>query len=142
MSLLVRTCSTERMNASRIAARVMIALGGMVWAIMFFSAASVQRYSNLTYTFTDITKAGIHSLLPLALTVGVFVLCMFYEKLAAVVLFVGAGAVVVWGILASLEPLMWASVLVALALPMVISATLLLLAASTQRVCELEGTVV
>jgi len=139
MNLLVRTCNTERMNAARIVARVMIALGGMVWAIMFFSAASVQRYSNLTYTLADISKAGVSSLLPLALTIGVFVLCMFYEKLAAVVLFVGAGAVVVWGVIAGLEPVMWASVLVALALPMVLSAALLLLAASTQRVCELEG---
>lgn len=129
------------MNAARIVARVMIAFGGIIWAIMFFSAASVQRYSNLTYTLADISKAGINSLLPLALTIGVFVLCMFYEKLAAVVLFVGAGAVVVWGVINGLEPLMWASVLVALALPMVISAALLLLAASTQRVCELEGKV-
>ncbi len=141
MNLLVRTCNTERMNAARIVARVMIAFGGIIWAIMFFSAASVQRYSNLTYTLADISKAGINSLLPLALTIGVFVLCMFYEKLAAVVLFVGAGAVVVWGVINGLEPLMWASVLVALALPMVISAALLLLAASTQRVCELEGKV-
>ncbi len=139
MNLLVRTCNTERMNAARIVARVMIALGGMIWAIMFFSAASVQRYSNLTYTLADISKAGVSALLPLALTIGVFVLCMFYEKLAAVVLFVGAGAVVVWGVINGLEPVMWASVLVALALPMVFSAALLLLAASTQRVCELEG---
>ena len=139
MSLLVRTCSTERVNVSRILARVMIAVGGAIWAVMFFSAATVQSYSNLTYSFRDVTSAGVSSLIPLVLAIGVFVVAMFYERLAAVILFSGAAVVVVYGLVMGWEALLWASVLLALAAPMVISGALLLLAASTQRVCELEG---
>jgi len=139
MSLLVRTCSTERVNVSRLLARAMIAVGGAIWAVMFFSAASIQSYSNLTYNFSEVIAAGVSALIPLVLAVGVFVLAMFYERLAAVVLFVGAAAVVVYGVIMGWETLLWASALLALAVPMVVSGALLLLAASTQRVCELEG---
>ncbi len=139
MSLLVRTCSTERVNVSRILARVMIAVGGAIWAVMFFSAASVQSYSNLTYNFSEVTSAGVSALIPLVLTIGVFVLAMFYERLAAVILFAGAAGVVVYGLVMGWGVLLWASALLALAVPMVVSGALLLLAASTQRVCELEG---
>ena len=139
MNLLVRTCSTDRMNVSRIAARILIVAGGLLWAIMFFAQASTQRYADLTYSFREITAAGVSALLPLAITVVVFVLCLYYENLAAVVLFAGAAAVVVYGVIAGWEPLVWVSALAVLALPMVVSGALLLLAASTQRVCELEG---
>jgi hypothetical protein len=140
MSLLVRTCSTERMNASRLAARILIVLGGLVWTVMFFAASSVQRYANLSYTFNEIMKAGVSALLPLAATVAVFVLCLFYEKLTGVLLLVGAGVVALWGLVTGLAPILFVSVLAALALPMAVSGALFLLAASTQRVCELEGT--
>ena len=139
MSLLVRTCSTERVNVSRILARAMIAVGGVIWAVMFFSAASVQSYSNLTYNFSEVMSAGVSALIPLILAIGVFVLAMFYERLAALILFVGAAGVVVYGIIMGWGALLWASALLALAVPMVVSGALLLLAASTQRVCELEG---
>ncbi len=139
MSLMVRTCSTDRMNVSRIAARIFIVGGGLVWAMMYFASASVQRYANLTYSFGEVVAAGINALIPLALTIGIFVLCLFYERLAAVVLLVGAGLVAVYGVFAAWGPVLWVSAMAVLALPMVISAALLLLAASTQRVCELEG---
>jgi len=139
MSLLVRTCSTERVNVSRILARVMIAAGGAIWAVMFFSAASVQSYSNLTYNFREVTSAGVNALIPLAVAIAVFVLAMFFERLAAVILFVGAAGVVVYGVIMGWGVLLWASALLALAVPMVVAGALLLLAASTQRVCELEG---
>ena len=139
MSLLVRTCSTERVNVSRILARAMIAVGGVIWAVMFFSAASVQSYSNLTYNFSEVMSAGVSALIPLILAIGVSVLAMFYERLAALILFVGAAGVVVYGIIMGWGALLWASALLALAVPMVVSGALLLLAASTQRVCELEG---
>lgn len=139
MSLLVRTCSTERMNVSRIAVRVLIVAGGLVWAVMLFAAGTAQSYTDLAYTLEDVTAGGISAALPLVLTVAVFVLAMFYEKLAAVVLLAAAAATVVFGLLTGWDPLVWVSVLVALVLPMVVSAALLLLAASTQQVCELEG---
>ncbi len=140
MSLLVRTCSTERVNVSRIVARLLIGVGGLIWALMFFAVATPQMYSNLTYTFRDVVSAGISAIIPLLLTIGAFVLAMYFERLAAVVLLVAAAAVVVFGVFQGWGALLWVSVLFALAMPMVVAAAFLLLAATTQRVCELEGT--
>ena len=139
MDLMIRTCSTDRMNVSRIAARALIVAGGLVWAIMFFAQASTQRYANLTYSLQEVVTAGVQAIIPLVLTIGVFVLCLFYERLAALVLLLAAAAVAVYGVFAAWGPVLWVSAMSALALPMVVSAALLLLAASTQRVCELEG---
>jgi hypothetical protein len=139
MDLMVRTCSTDRVNVSRLSARILIVLGGLVWAMMFFAQASTQRYANLTYSFREVTAAGVQAIIPLALTVAVFVLCLFYERLAALVLLLAAAAVAVYGVFAAWGPVLWVSAMSVLALPMVVSAALLLLAASTQRVCELEG---
>jgi len=139
MSLLARTCSTDRMNVSRLSARILVVIGGIIWTVMVFASTTMQSYSNLTYSFTEVTSAGISALIPALLAVAVFVLAMYYEKLAAVVLFVGAGAVIVYGIITGWQMLLWASVLWSLILPMAVSGFLFLLAASTQRVCELEG---
>ena len=139
MSILVRTCSTDRLNVSRLIARILIVVGGLTWAMMFFAQASTQKYADLTYSFREVINAGVSAFIPLVLTVGVFILCMYYEKLAAIVLFLGAGAVAVFGVISGWALLIWVSVLATLALPMVVAGTMLLLAASTQRVCELEG---
>ena len=127
------------MNAARIIVRLLILAGGLVWALMLFAAGTAQSYTNLAYTLNDVSRGGISAALPLALTVGVFILAMFYEKLAAVILLAAAAAVVVFGMVTGWDPLVWVSALLALAVPMIVSAALLLLAASTQRVCELEG---
>ena len=139
MNLLVRTCSTERMNVSRLIARILIALGGLVWALMFFAVSTPEMYGNLTYTLRDVTSGGVSAILPLLFTIVVFVLAIYFERLAAIVLLVAAGIVIVYGAIAGWGALLLASAVIALVLPMVVSAGLLLLAASTQQVCELEG---
>lgn len=141
MSLLVRTCSTDRINFSRLIARGLIVIGGLMWAVMAFAQSSTQKYADLAYTFSDIVNNGVNAIIPLAITVGVFALALYYERLAAVVFFVAAAAFAVWGLVAGWETGVWVSAMLVLALPMVISGALLLLAASTQRVCELEGTI-
>jgi len=138
MSLLVRTCSTERMNVARLAARVALILGGFLWVAMAAAQTTVQKYADLTYSFNEVVNAGVSALLPAAIALGVFVLAIFYERLAAVVLLVAGGGVLAWGLIAGWETLVWVSVMVVMVLPLVISAVLLLLAAATQRVCELE----
>ncbi len=138
MSLLVRTCSTDRINLSRLAARALIILGGLMWAIMAFAQSSTQKYADLTYTFSDIVNSGLNAIIPLLITVAVFALALYYERLAAAVVLVAAAGFAIWGLVAGWETGVWVSAMVVLALPMVISGALLLLAASTQRVCELE----
>ncbi len=139
MSPLVRTCSTARLNMSRLIARALIVIGGLIWSFMFFGQATTQRYADLTYTFNDVMSAGVPALIPLALTAAVFVLALYSEQLAAAVLFAVTAGVVVWGLIAGWNIALWVSILAVLAMPMALSAALLLLAASTQKVCELEG---
>lgn len=139
MSLLVRTCSTERMNTARIAARGFLLIGALLWVIMLVAQGTVQSYSSLAYTFDEVVQAGLSALIPAAIAIGVFVLALFYERLAAVVLFAAAGVVAVWGIVAGWEAGSWVSMLLVMVMPLIVSGVLLLLAASTQKVCELEG---
>lgn len=140
MSLLVRTCSTDRINVSRLVARTLIVIGGALWAIMVFAGNTTTGYSDATLPFRQILQGGVNALIPLAVTIAIFVLSLYYERLAAVVLFAGALGFLVWGAVMRWEPNVWVSAAAFLVLPMVISGALLLLAASTQRVCELEGT--
>lgn len=138
MNLFVRTCNTERMNIARFAARVVLIIGAALWVVMLVARTTDQRYAYLTYTFGEVMAAGLNALLPLAIVIGVFVLAMFYERLAAAVLFAVAVAVVVWGAIVQWDPGVWVAMLLVMVLPLIVSAVLLLLAASTQRVCELE----
>jgi hypothetical protein len=139
MDLLGRTCSTERMNAARIAARGFVIVGGIIWFLMLFAAATAARYANLTYGFEEVVRAGIGAWAPFLVTVGVFVLSLFYERLAAVTLLVAAALTIVWGVVSGWsEAGIWATVLVVVVAPLVISAALFFLAANTQRACELE----
>jgi membrane-bound metal-dependent hydrolase YbcI (DUF457 family) len=140
MDLLGRTCNTERMNTARLIARAFVLAGGIIWAFMFFASGTAARYSNLTYTFSEVVNAGVSALVPLVLTVGVFVLAMYYERLAALVLALAALAAVVWGVAAGWnEALIWTSMVVAVILPLIISAALFMVASNTQRACELES---
>lgn len=140
MSLFVRTCSTDRINVSRLVARTFIVLGGLLWMAMVFFGRTTTGYSDATLPFRQIILGGVNALIPLAVTVIVFVLALYYERLAAVVLFVAAAAFLVYGVFMRWEPSVWVSAVAFLVLPMIVSAVLLLLAASTQRVCELQGT--
>ncbi len=49
MALLERTCKTEQMNFQRLAARIFVALGGLLWAAAAFGAS----FSYQDESFTD-----------------------------------------------------------------------------------------
>jgi hypothetical protein len=140
MDLLGRTCNTERMNVARLIARVLVAIGGLIWILMFFASDTAARYADLTYTFSEVISAGVNALLPIVVSVGVFVLALYYERLAAVILFVAAALTIVWGVVAGWsEALIWTSMLVVVTLPLVVSGALFWVAANTQKACELEA---
>lgn len=138
MDLFARTCNTERMNAERIIARAFVLIGGLIWTLMLVASSTAQKYTNLTYSFTEVMDAGISALLPLGVTVIVFALALFYERLAAAALALGSIGVVIWGISAAWETVIWGYVMFVIVAPMVVAAVLFLLAARTQQVCELE----
>ena len=140
MDLFAKTCNTERMNIARLLARIFVVVGGLVWAMMLFASETAARYADLTYTFAEVVEAGFAAILPFSIAVFVFVVGLFYERLAALLLLLAAAGTVVFGVVASWEsPVLWASVLIVVVSPLVIAAVLYLLAARTQHACELEG---
>jgi len=141
MELFAKTCSTDRMNMERLFARVFVVIGGLIWLFMLVASETAQRYSDLAYSLQDVGNAIVSAAIPFVIAAAVFVLGLFYERLTAVVLLVGAVAVIVYGFVAAWDGALWALVLGLLVAPMVIAAVLYLLAARTQQVCEMEGAV-
>ncbi len=140
MDLFARTCNTERMNIARLLARIFLVIGGLIWAMMVFASNTAAKYADLTYTLTEVIEAGFSALLPLSIAIFVFVVGLFYERLAALLLLLAAAGTVVFGFVMGWEtPLLWVNVLLVVVSPLVIAAVLFLLAARTQRICELEG---
>lgn len=133
MELLARTCNTERMNIERIAARLFVVAGGLFWVFAAFSGTHTAGILENIDRLTPIA-AG----LVLALTVGVFVLGMYFENLAAALLFAGAIGATVWGIVAGWEGGVWMMNAVVLIGPMLLAGILFLLAARMQNICAPE----
>ena len=140
MELLSRTCSYERMNMERIAARLFVVLGGIFWVFMLFGAGTGSGYSLGPVSATDVKSAVGTAAIPLAFTVLVFVLGLFYERLTALLLVLVSAAVVVYGIVASWEAGVWLFALAVLVAPMLIAAVLFWLAARMEQICKMQET--
>ncbi len=139
MELLSRTCNTDRMNVERLIARAFVIVGGLFWIVMYFGANTKQHYADLVYSAADIEKAMPSALLPLAVTIVVFVLGLFYERLTAVVLLALAAGIVAYGAIAQWNGAgLWMTILTLVVAPMVIAAMLYWLAGRMQQVCLLE----
>jgi hypothetical protein len=120
------------MNLERLGARAFVAIGGLLWA----AAAFAGLYSYLGEPFFDSAAAAF---VPLAITVIALAVGWFYEKLAALLLVLGAVGVIGWGIVASWELGMWLTMGAVMIAPMLIAALLFMLAARMQDICTLEG---
>ena len=140
MELLSRTCNTDRMNTERLIARAFVIVGGLFWIVMYFGANTKQHYADLVYSAADIEKAIPSALMPLAVTIVVFVLGLFYERLTAVLLLaLAAGIVLYGGVIAQWSGTgLWMTILTFVVAPMVIAALLYWLAGRMQQVCLLE----
>lgn len=134
MELLARTCSTERMNVERIAARAFVILGGLFWA---FAAFSGTHWTGFADDFNELTPTK--ALIVLLITAAIFVLGMFYEVLTGLLLFAGAAASIIWGLVAGWEPGVWFVMLVVLTIPMIIAGMLYMFASRMQRICTMDG---
>ena len=93
MELLARTCKTESMNFQRILARLFVLLGIVYTFYMGFGAhwAYIGQPLGVAVGYGMFFAAGL---------IIVFVLGLFYEMIAALLLLLGAVGVVVWGLLA------------------------------------------
>ena len=90
-------CNQDRLTVERIAARSFVVLGGLFWVIATFSAERVFRGGS------DLISAR-NALLPLALTVIVFVIGMFWEYAVSALLAATSAGVLAWGFYAGWEP--------------------------------------
>jgi len=132
MELLAKTCNTETMNAQRILARAFVLVGGLFWVFMSWGAA-------WAYQGAPLTEALGGALIYAAVIAVIFILGMFYEYLTALILLIGAGALVVYGIIGGWEVGVWATVFFFFILPMLIAALLYFLAARMQKICTLAA---
>jgi hypothetical protein len=131
MELLAKTCKAERMNIERLAARIFVAAGGVLWAAAAFGA-------SFTYQGESVTDSVASAFIPLGIAVVAFLIGWFYENLAAVLLLAGAVVVVAWGVISGWEPGVWMIMIAVLVAPMVIAALLYMNAARMQKICTLE----
>jgi len=144
MDFALRTRDTGQTNVQRVLARWFVVLGGLFWTAAFFGANTRANDTFLVYTLPEVERAAMFALIPLAIAVAVFVLGLFYERLAGVALLLIVSAMIAYGIVNHLnEPILWASAVTVLVAPSAIAAVLYLFAARTQefRQAKLGGAV-
>ena len=109
----------------RLLARVCVGAGGMFWMIAGFAGPYVFDNTSLAQSIR--TAAW-----PLAATVVILAIGWFYEQLAAVLLTAASGAVLVWGVIYGWEPGLWVVMVLVLMGPMLLAATLFMLASHAE----------
>ncbi|MDO8915591.1 MAG: hypothetical protein Q7W16_05865 [Coriobacteriia bacterium] len=133
MNLLVRTCNYGRMNIQRVIARAVVAAG-----ILVTGAAVVGAFAEIGYTARTPLEYAEQAAVPLAIAIVVFLVGLWFEVLAALILMVGAVAMIVWGFLAGWDAALWGAMVVFVIGPMIVSGMLYLMASQEQKVCDLE----
>jgi hypothetical protein len=112
----------EIKNVERIFARGFTVLGGLFWIGMAFAGPYVYGGQSVLTAFQT-------AIYPLAFTVGVLILGWFYERLAALILALGAMGTIAWGLIwGGWEPFVWGIMIAFFVTPTVISAVLFYLA--------------
>ncbi len=129
MELMARTCKMEQMNVQRIAARGLVIVGALFWG----SAAWGARWA---YQGAPFTEALGYAMLYAGAILAVFVLGLFFERLAASVLALGSVAVVVLGVLGGWEAGVWAVVFFFFIMPLLAASVLYFMAARMQMICS------
>lgn len=122
------TCNPERMNVERLGAWMFVVAGGLFWTIAAFSGP----YSFIK---VDLTAAVGSALIPLALTVVVFLLGLWSELATAALLYGISLGGIAWGMTVGWEPALWALMIVVFVLPMMFAGTLYYLAWRMETAC-------
>ena len=134
MNLMLRTRNTGQLNIDRVFARLLVVFGGIFWVAAFFGGTTAANYRNASYSLPELIQASTTALVPFALTIAVFVLGLFYERLTGIVLVVIALAMLVWGFTQHWgEVGLWVTAVSVLVAPSAISGALYELAARRQE---------
>ncbi len=132
MEIFAKTCNSDVMDGERIAARLFVGIGGVIWTVLAIGSAMVFGTSGPA-------ALTIQIVLPLVLAVLAFAIGWFYENVAAALLFAGAIATVVWGVVMGWEAGVWGIMAIFLIAPEIIAGLLFLMAARMQAVCEMKA---
>lgn len=124
-------CNPERMDVERAFARGIVIAGGVFWVIAAFAAP--YAYQKTTFSI-----AIANAIYPFAATMVTLIIGWVYERLAALLLGVGAAGVAVWGVLFGWEPFVWMIMSTVLIGPMVLAGTLFFLAGRMADVCRIS----
>ena len=131
MEVMTRTCNPDRLIVQRWIGRLFVALGAIFWASMVLGA-------QIGYLDQTLPEAARREWITLVLIVVILAVAWFYELLAAIVLFAGAAATVVWGIIAGWEIGVWFLMGSLFVAPAIIAGLLFVSASQMQKVCVLE----
>jgi len=131
MELLARTCNSETMNFQRILARFLVILGIIFTFWMGFG-------NQFAYKGQPLGVATAYGLFFSGALIVIFVIGLFYENLAALLLLIGAIGMIVWGIVGQWTSGAWGAMTFLIILPMVVSAGLYYSAARMQKICSME----
>ncbi len=129
MEIFAKTCDYDVMDSERIAARLFVGLGGLVWVVLAIG-------SSIVYPSGRPVLDQYGPILVLLLAVAALLVGWFFENVAAALLLVGAIATVAWGVMAGWEPGVWGLMGLFLIAPEVISGVLFLASARMQVLCE------
>ena len=114
-------------------------LGGLFWTLAFFAANTKASYANFVYTLPEVDRAVMYALVPLVLTIAVFVLGCSMSASPAVVLLLVAAA---WCCRASCPAprrgRLWVTAVACWSGPTIAAAILYFFAARTQEYQELK----
>lgn len=129
MEIFAKTCNYDVMDGERIAARLFVGLGGLIWVVLTIGSAIVYPTGS-----RGLDQYG--PILVLLLAIAALLVGWFWENAAAVLLFVGAAASIVWGVMAGWEAGVWGLMVFFLIGPEIIAGALFLASARMQRLCE------
>jgi hypothetical protein len=133
MNLMLRAKDTGELNIDRVFARVLLVTGGTFWMWALLGAQNMA-YGAL-YNLPELAQGLMLAAIPLVITIVLFVVGLFYERLAGVLLLLVAVAMILWGIVAHWgEVLLWLTAFSVLVAPSGFAGVLYLLAARTQEV--------
>jgi hypothetical protein len=142
MAITQRTCNTDRMNVYRLSARGLVLLGGVFWILvvlaggMGLNSSSIFLFASTSQKFAT---ALAYAMIWIAVTAVVFIVGLFYERIAAILLFVAAAGSIAYGVTMQWEAGLWYIVGLFIIVPIVVSAVLYLLAAREQTTCDIAG---
>lgn len=136
MNLMLRARNTGMLNVDRVFARILVVVGGAFWVFALLGAHNAA-YTEV-YKLPELTRGAVYAAIPLAITIVMFALGLFYERLTGTLLVMTAAAMIVWGVVAHWgEVVLWMTAFSALVAPSAFAGVLYILASRTQEVQEL-----